>query len=50
MNSYYDEYIGLEAMLPDDIVDLLNIQNTADGEEACNFDLDLDEYELAMDA
>ena len=50
MNSYYDEYIGLETMLPDEIVDLVNMQNTADGEEACDFDLDLDGYELAMDA
>lgn len=55
MKKHYNEYIGCEPMLPTEIVDFLNIQQSpnqqpSNDETMLKMDCLLDEHERAMQA
>jgi len=48
MKNYDDKTIGVETMVPKDVIDLLNLKKKAIDERTNETDSPLDEHELAM--
>lgn len=50
MKKHDEEHIGLETLLPKEVVEFLNNNNPVNHDSIDSFDHELDEHELAMAA
>jgi len=48
MKKYDEEYIGLETLLPKEVVEFLHVNDPVKQDSVESFDYVLDEHELAM--